>query len=163
VIVVANASVAGAPDARATFSGLVRTQTRLWNAVDARVRAEHDVPLTQVMALRTIATTEACRVGDLVDTLHITVGGASKVVDRLVAAGLVSRVANERDRRSPVLTASASGQLLLGAATPTIDAVLRDELAAHVSAEDLATLDRILGQLVAPPASRPQSRPGGSP
>jgi len=157
--VVADAPVAAAPDARATFSRLVRTQTRLWSAVDARVRAEHGVPLTQVMALRTVAATEACRVGDLVDTLHITVGGASKVVDRLVAAGLVSRLANERDRRSPVLEATASGQLLLKAATPSIDGVLRDELAAHVSVEDLATLDRILGQLVAPRASRP----GGSP
>jgi DNA-binding MarR family transcriptional regulator len=159
VIVVAHAAVAVAPDACATFSRLVRTQTRLWNAVDARVRAEHGVPLTQVVALRTVATTEACRVGDLVDTLHITVGGASKVVDRLVAAGLVSRMANERDRRSPVLAATASGQVLLEAAAPTIDDVLHDEFAAHVSAEDLATLDRILGQLVAPPASRP----GGSP
>jgi DNA-binding MarR family transcriptional regulator len=147
-----------AADTRVTFSRLVRTQTRLWNAVDARVRVEHGVPLTQVMALRTIATTEACRVGDLVDTLHITVGGASKVVDRLVAAGLVSRTANERDRRSPVLTASASGHMLLAASGPTIDAVLHNELAAHVSAEDLATLDRILGQLVAGPTSRP----GGS-
>lgn len=160
---VARASATVAPDARATFSRLVRTQTRLWNAVDARVRAEHGVPLTQVMALRTIATTEACRVGDLVDTLHITVGGASKVVDRLVTAGLVSRTANERDRRSPVLATTASGQLLLAASAPTIDEVLHDELAAHVSAEDLATLDRILAQLVAPPASGPQSRPGGSP
>ena len=156
---VAHAPVAVAPDARATFSRLVRTQTRLWNAVDARVRAEQGVPLTQVMALRTIATSEACRVGDLVDTLHITVGGASKVVDRLVAAGLVSRNANKRDRRSPVLTASVSGQTLLAASAATIDDVLHDELAAHMSAEDLATLDRILGQLVAPPASRP----GGSP
>jgi len=158
---VAHPPVAVTTDARATFSRLVRTQTRLWNAVDERVRAEHGVPLTQVMALRTIATTEACSVGDLVDTLHITVGGASKIVDRLVTAGLVSRTANERDRRSPVLATTASGQLVPSA--PTIDEVLRDELVAHVSAEDLATLDRILAQFVAPPASRPQSRPGGSP
>lgn len=154
---VADASAAAAPDARATFSRLVRTQTRLWSAVDARVRAEHGVPLTQVMALRTVATTEACSVGELVDTLHITIGGASKVVDRLVAAGLVSRTANQRDRRSPILEPTASGRLLLVAATPTIDDVLRDELAAHITVEDLATLDRILGQLVAPHAG-----PGGS-
>lgn len=156
---VADVPVSVAPDARLIFSRLVRAQTRLWSAVDARVRAEHGVPLTQVMALRTVATTEACRVGDLVDTLHITVGGASKVVDRLVTAGLVSRLVNERDRRSPVLETTANGQLLLGTATPTIDDVLGDELAAYVSAEDLATLDRILGQLVAPRASRP----GGAP
>jgi len=157
--VVAHAPVTGAAETYATFSRLVRTQTRLWNAVDARVRAEHDVPLTQVTALRVVATTEACRVSDLIDTLHITVGGASKVVDRLVTAGLVSRIANERDRRSPGLVATASGQVLLEAAALTIDDVLRDELTAHVSAEDLVTLDRILGQVMVPPASRT----GGAP
>ena len=68
------------------FTRLVRVQTDLWNAVDARVRADHSVPLTDLTALQVVAATATCRVHDLVTTLHITVGGASKVVDRLVAA-----------------------------------------------------------------------------
>jgi len=155
---VAHAPDAVTPAAYATFSRLVRTQTKLWNAVDARVREQHGVPLTQLTALRVVSTTDGCRVRDLVDTLHITVGGASKVVDRLVAAGLVMRVVNDRDRRSPVLVTSASGTSLLEAAAPSIDEVLLDELVARLSAADLTSLNRILGQLVVPP----ESRPGGA-
>jgi DNA-binding MarR family transcriptional regulator len=147
--------VAVGSEAYETFSRLVRAQTRLWNAVDARVRAEHGVPLTQLTTLQVIATTAACKVGDLVDALHITVGGASKVVDRLVAAGLVTRVANHRDRRSPVLVPTTSGRALLEAAAPAIDDALRVELIARLSAEDLASLNRILGHFVAPAEPRP--------
>jgi len=138
------------PDAYMTFSRLVRTQTRLWNAVDARVRVDHGVPLTQLTALQVVAATESCRVRDLVDTLHITVGGASKVVDRLASAGFVTRVVNDRDRRSPVLMSTRSGRVLLEVSAPTIDAVLRDELVGRLPAEDLITLNRILGQLAGP-------------
>jgi DNA-binding MarR family transcriptional regulator len=145
-----HAPAGGGVETYAAFGRLVRAQTRLWNAVDARVRAEHGVPLTQVTALQVIAGTEACKVGDLVGTLHITVGGASKVVDRLVAAGHVGRVANDRDRRSPVLVPTASGRHLLEAAGPVIDDVLGHELVARLSDSDLSSLNRILGHLVAP-------------
>jgi DNA-binding MarR family transcriptional regulator len=146
------AAVAAGLQARATFSDLVRAQTRLWNAVDARVRDEHGVPLTQLTALRVVDATESCRVRDLVDTLHITVGGASKVVDRLVAAGWAARSVNDSDRRSPLLVCTSSGEALLEASTPTIDAVLHDELVTTLSAEDLLTLHRILGRLADAPA-----------
>ena len=152
---IVHAPLGGGSEAYETFGRLVRAQTRLWNAVDARVRAEHGVPLTQVTALQVIAGTEACKVGDLVGTLHITVGGASKVVDRLVAGGLVARVANQRDRRSPVLVPTAGGRNLLEAAAPVIDDVLGHELVARVSDADLSSLDRILAHLVA--SAEPQT------
>lgn len=145
-------------EAYAVFGRLVRAQTRLWNAVDARVRSEHGLPLTQFTALQVIASTEACKVGDLVGTLHITVGGASKVVDRLVAAGLVARVANDHDRRSPVLTPTDSGRTLLRAAAPAVDDVLGRELVARLSDTDLSSLDRILRRLV----DSAMTQPGGA-
>ena len=138
-----------------TFSRLVRAQTRLWNAVDAGVRHAHGVPLTQLTALQVIAATDACKVGDLVRTLHITVGGASKVVDRLEAAGLMTRVVNERDRRSPALVPTVQGRALLDAAAPTIDDVLDAELVARLSGADLSSLNRILGHLTSSTDPRP--------
>ncbi|MFK5583584.1 MarR family winged helix-turn-helix transcriptional regulator [Serinicoccus sp. LYQ131] len=143
-----------ASEAQESFSRLVRAQTRLWNAVDARVRHRHGVPLTQLTALRVIASTESCRVSDLVSALHITVGGASKVVDRLEAAGLVARVTNERDGRSPVLVSTMQGRGLLDAATPVIEEVLGAELVARLSEADLSSLNRILGHLVGSADSR---------
>lgn len=136
--------------AHETFARLVRAQTRLWNAVDDQVRARHSLPLTQLTALQVIALTDGCKVGDLVGTLHITVGGASKMVNRLVAGGFVTRVPNERDRRSPALVPTDQGRDLLRSAAPTYDEVLGAELVSRMSDVDLDHLDRILGQLVGP-------------
>jgi DNA-binding MarR family transcriptional regulator len=137
-------------EAHETFARLVRAQTRLWNAVDTQVRDHHGLPLTQLTALQVIAMTDACKVGDLVRTLHITVGGASKVVDRLVAAGFATRVVNDRDRRSPALVPTDQGRDLLRTAAPTYDDVLDEELVARLTDDDLSSLNRILGHLVAP-------------
>ena len=124
--------------------------------MDAHVRAGHGVPLTQLTALQVIASADACKVDDLVSTLQVTVGGASKVVDRLEAAGLVARVANDRDRRSPVLAPTSQGRDLLDAAAPAIDEALGAELVARLSNADLSSLNRILERLVAPAEPRPE-------
>jgi len=42
----------------------------------------------------------ACRVFDIKEELSITVGGTSKLVDRIEAAGLCRRRANPDDRRA---------------------------------------------------------------
>jgi len=131
-----------------TFSRLVRYQTALWNAVDARLRERHGVPLTHVTPLQVVAETPGCRVQDIVRVLHITVGGASKVVDRLEAAGHVVRTANPQDRRSSVLQATEAGLELLDRAGVDIEQVLAERFGA-VPAADLAELDRVLAALQA--------------
>jgi DNA-binding MarR family transcriptional regulator len=128
----------------ATFSRLVRVQTALWQAVDVQLREQHNVTLAHVTALQVVGETPGCRVQDIVTTLHITVGGASKVVDRLVAAGHVERAANPTDRRSSVLTVTASGRELLARVAPDVDAVLADRLEAVLTEDDLVSLDRTL-------------------
>jgi len=127
-----------------TFARLVRVQTRLWNDVDLRVRTQHGVPLADLTALEVVADLPGCRVQDLVHALHITVGGASKVVDRLVAAGHLVRTANPIDRRSSVLRVTSPGMDLLERAKPDVDEVLRERLALVLSRDDLAGLDRAL-------------------
>jgi DNA-binding MarR family transcriptional regulator len=127
-----------------TFARLVRVQTRLWNEVDVRVRTQHGVQLTDLTALEVVADIPGCRVQDLVHTLHITVGGASKVVDRLVTAGHLVRTANPIDRRSSVLCVTPQGMDLLEFVKPDIDEVLRERLALVLSQDDLAGLDQAL-------------------
>jgi DNA-binding MarR family transcriptional regulator len=134
-------------DLYATFTRLVRVQTRLWNEVDARLQAEHGVQLTDVTPLEVVADTPGCRVQDIVETLHITVGGASKVVDRLVASGYVVRTANPGDRRSSVLSVTRPGRLLLSEVKPDLDQVLGQHLARVLSRADLAAMDRALATI----------------
>lgn len=143
-------------DTYATFARLVRVQTRLWNEVDARLRTEYGVPLADLTPLELVSTIPGCRVQDIVDALHITVGGASKVVDRLVAGGYVARAVNPVDRRSSLLTLSPAGRELLEQALPTVTALLGERLVEPLGGAGLAELDRLLGsvQLAAAGAAR---------
>jgi DNA-binding MarR family transcriptional regulator len=106
------------------FSDLVRLETRLYNALDTRLKAEHDLPLGQFEFLRFIAASGTTRVQDLAHEFAITVGATSKAVDRLEAAGRCRRTANPDDRRSSLLEATPEGLKILAAATPTVEAEL---------------------------------------
>jgi MarR family multiple antibiotic resistance transcriptional regulator len=128
----------------AAFSRLVRVQTALWRAVDMALRDHHYIALADVTALHLVAGTDGARVQDLAATLHITVGGASKVVDRLVAADLVTRAPHPTDRRSSVLTVTPSGYELLNRTSVDVEDVLSDTLGGVLGADGITRLDELL-------------------
>ena len=78
-------------DLGGVFSDLVRLEIELWNAVDQRLRATHGLPLARFEPMQVIARASPCRVGDIADALSITVGGTSKIVDRLESLRLCER------------------------------------------------------------------------
>jgi MarR family transcriptional regulator, organic hydroperoxide resistance regulator len=126
-------------DLRQLFSDLVRLETELWDAVEGRVRAEHGVTLPFFEFMQIISRNPQCRVQDIADELAITVGGTSKIVDRIEAAGYCLRHANPRDRRSSIIRLTPAGRLLLTHLTETVD----DELRARLGSQS----DRTLAQL----------------
>ena len=91
------------------FSALTRLETEMWDAVDARLRQECGLPLGRYEAMVVVSSLGACRVFDIAAALAITVGGASKLIDRVEAAGHCSRKMNPGDRRSSLLELSAEG------------------------------------------------------
>ena len=93
----------------ALFADLVRLEIELWDAVEARLRVELDVGLATAQTLAVVAAVPDCRVHDIVRGLSITVGGASKTVDRLERNGLVARRPHPSDRRSSVIALTRSG------------------------------------------------------
>ena len=71
---------------------LVRYEVALWNAVDQVLSREGLVSLAQLHALRVIDRyARQARVQDLSHDIGITVGAASKLVDRLERDGLAVR------------------------------------------------------------------------
>ncbi len=70
-------------DLRQVFDDLVRFETILWGAVDARLQEECGVGLASLNAMLVIDATPLCRVHDIARAVAITVGGASQAVDRL--------------------------------------------------------------------------------
>jgi MarR family transcriptional regulator, organic hydroperoxide resistance regulator len=122
------------------FHQLVRFETELWNAVDARLRADFDLPLTRLEPMQVIARQPSCRVNDIAEELSITVGGTSKLVDRIEAAGHCVRRANPEDGRSSVIELTAAGQRVLTKAAKAFE----DELESRIGS---AISDRSLQQL----------------
>lgn len=129
------------------FEDLVRAETRLYNALDARLRERHGLALGQYELLQIMSRRDGCRVLDIVREVGITVGAASKAVDRLEAAGWCRRRVNDQDRRSSLLTVTPAGARLLARARPTFEQELAERLAVVASARALDQTARVLATL----------------
>jgi MarR family transcriptional regulator, organic hydroperoxide resistance regulator len=150
-------------DLRQVFDDLVRFETILWGAIDARLQGECGVGLAPLNAMLVIDATPLCRVHDIARAVAITVGGASQAVDRLESAGLCARRANPSDRRSSIVELTPAGMELLGIAAPVFDREL-DRLLRAPLAEGLAQLAEALGTLRRSAAAQAGSpAPGGTP
>jgi MarR family transcriptional regulator, organic hydroperoxide resistance regulator len=119
------------------FHQLVRFETELWNTVDARLRAEFDLPLSRFEPMQVIARRPACRVYDIAEELSITVGGTSKLVDRIEAAGHCVRRANPGDRRSSIIELTTAGRRVLAKATKVFEDELQTRVESAVPARSL--------------------------
>jgi DNA-binding MarR family transcriptional regulator len=135
------------PDLRFLFSELVRLETELWNAVEGRLRADFSVTLPVFEFLQVISRTPDCRVQDIAAELSITVGGTSKIVDRIEASGYCLREANPNDRRSSIIKLTAAGKRLLPRLTAAVDHELRNRLGTGVPERSLIQLTKTLTRL----------------
>ncbi|MGZ4453351.1 MAG: MarR family winged helix-turn-helix transcriptional regulator [Nocardioides sp.] len=136
---------------RRFFDDLVRCETRLYNAVGERLRAEHGIVASQFEMLRYLRDHPGARVAEMASTFAAGIGAISKGVDRLTARGWATREPNPADGRSSLIVLTDDGAALVAEAERTFDRVLADlvgptldegELAAGASA--LAVLRRAL-------------------
>ena len=134
-------------DLRRLFDDIVRFESELWNAIDARLKSEFDLPLTHFEPMSVIDRLPGCRVYDIATELGITTGGTSKLVDRIEASGHCRRLPNPADRRSSLLELTPEGRRLLGEAGVALDEELRRSLGDAVPERTLrqcaATLTRL--------------------
>jgi len=105
------------------------------------------LPWYEVLAAVAEAPEQRMRMGDLAEALVITRGGLTKLVDRLVKAGLLERTFCETDRRVSYATLCPAGRELLGEMRPVIVRELELAFSANLSvgqANDLRdNLDRV--------------------
>lgn len=95
------------------FDDLVRYETRLYNALDSRLRERHGLVTSQFEFLCHLRNHPGTRVADLAATFAIGVGATSKGIDRLDGRGWVTRAPNPADRRSSLLFLTVSGARLV--------------------------------------------------
>ena len=134
-------------DLKLLYHDLVRFETELWGAVDARLRAECDLQLTWFEVLRLLGRRGGCRVLDIAEEFGITVGGTSKVVDRVEAAEYCRRRANPDDRRSSIVELTAAGRRMLARAEKVFEDELEVRLGSVLSERSLKQLGTALGDL----------------
>ena len=98
---------------------------------DALTAAElPPLPWFEVLATLDRAPEQRLKMGDLAEALVITRGGLTKLVDRLIKAGLLERTFCETDRRVSYATLLPAGVELLEEMRP----IVRGELAVAFSA-----------------------------
>jgi DNA-binding MarR family transcriptional regulator len=105
------------------------------------------LPWYEVLATVAEAPEQRMRMGDLAEALVITRGGLTKLVDRLVKAGLLERTFCETDRRVSYATLLPAGENMLAEMRPVIVGELEVAFSASLSvgqANELrATLESI--------------------
>lgn len=107
------------------------------------------LPWYEVLATIAEAPEQRMRMGDLAEALVITRGGLTKLVDRLIKAGLLERTFCESDRRVSYATLLPSGAQLLEEMRPVVVGELAIAFSANLSegeADQLReALDRVRG------------------
>lgn len=124
------------------FLTLVRYETAVWNAVEVRLRTvDGAVSLGRHGILALADEVEGLRVQDVADRLTITVGAASRLVDRMEADGLLARRPHPQDRRSSCLSLTDAGASALAVTAPAIDTALADVLGSDGAARLVAAAE----------------------
>ena len=129
------------------FSDLVRCETRLYNALNDRLRERHGIVTSQFEALRYLRDHPECRVADLAAEFAIGIGATSKTIDRLEKQGWAVRQPNPSDRRSSLLALTDDGLRLVDAAEETFAERLAELTADVLNTSPLAAAAQTLSEL----------------
>ena len=105
------------------------------------------LPWFEVLATLDRAPEQRLKMGDLAEALVITRGGLTKLVDRLIKAGLLERTFCETDRRVSYATLLPAGAELLGEMRPLVRAELASAFSANLSVEQAEELRSMLEQV----------------
>jgi DNA-binding MarR family transcriptional regulator len=110
-------------DLVAAVAAAARPLVMVWGWADGIAQAQVSAP--QLRALLVVGHHGSLHLNQLADQLGVIPSSASRLCDRLVAAGLLDRRVSEQNRREVVLTLRTEGQRLLD----TVEHDRRDALA----------------------------------
>jgi DNA-binding MarR family transcriptional regulator len=143
---VAYKSVSGT-DIAGFFADLVRCETRLYNALNDRLRERHGIVTSQFEFLRYLRDHPRARVADAAAEFAIGIGATSKGIDRLERHGWVARQPNPADRRSSLLALTDDGRRLADAAEATFTERAAELIAGPLADSALSSAARALSVL----------------
>jgi DNA-binding MarR family transcriptional regulator len=113
--------------------------------IASRFAQAHDLHPTDVRALRVLAdATTALTAGQLGERLALSSGATTRMVDRLEAAGLLSRLRNSRDRRVVHVEMTAQAWRAVEAFSGRLGPVVDEAMGDAFTAQELTVVARFL-------------------
>jgi len=131
-----------------TFGRLVEAYSALGQQLGRSLEEHAAIPHTWFEVLLRISRADGGQVsmGALAQQVALTSGGITRLLDRMIAAGLVQRVPCPTDRRVYFAALSSQGRATLDEAAKVHAANLRQAFAGF-TADDLRTFDDLLDRL----------------
>lgn len=143
------------------WRAFLTAHARVARRLDDELRAEHDLSVAEYDALLQIAETpnRRMRMRQLADQVILSKSGVTRLIDRLVADGLVQRSACETDARGAEAVLTDAGLERLRAASRTHLRGVSEHFLDAVDPADLQSMTRAL-QSVADRAGAGPTDPG---
>jgi len=133
----------------AAWWALARTHAAISQRLQDALAQEDFPPLPWYEVLATIAKTDEgrMRMGELAEMLVITRGGLTKLIDRLVKAGLLERTFCDTDRRVSYATLLPGGLELLDEMRPLVEGEIETSFSSKLSVAEADELRETLDGL----------------
>lgn len=145
----ANGAKADLDPHREAWIAITQTHAAVTGRLQETLTAAELPPLAWFEVLATLdrAPEQRMKMGDLAEALVITRGGLTKLVDRLIKAGLLERTFCKTDRRVSYATLLPAGVELLGEMRPLVRAELASAFSANLSVAQAEQLRAMLEQV----------------
>lgn len=125
---------------KVSFS-MMRAMTLLADDLDRAMHAEKGINFSDVLVLVQIALAGGrLKMAEIADTVVVTRGGVTKLVDRLVARGYLERVPSPDDRRVIYAELSEAGRQALREVQPVLEQVMEQRIGSALSDDQLNAL-----------------------
>ena len=126
------------------WRAFLQAHARVSRRLDEELRAEHDLSLAEYDTLLILAYSPGRRIRmrALADRVLLSKSGVTRLIDRLVADGLVERSACLADARGAEAVLTDNGLDRLRAASATHLRGIADHFLGPIDAADLATIQR---------------------
>jgi len=136
----------------AAWTGMLAAHRDITAAIDDELKREHDISLGfyAVLLLLSEAPEGSLRMGQLARGILISHSGLTRLVDRMVARGLVERHTCTEDRRGTWARLTEAGAEKFRQARPTHLAAIRAHFVSKLDDDDLECLARTWAKLADP-------------
>jgi len=152
-------------DGLAAWLTLLQVQSVVVDGLEADLagRKRIALPWLEVLMQVTSAPDGRLKMQELAHSVLLSKSGVTRLVDRMVEAGLIERRACESDRRAIYAVATPAGRAALRDALPTHAEALRERFSDVLAPHELATLRSMLQKVLDASGFAPTPCPTGAP